>query len=315
MNKIVSGLSILLSLVADWLAGLSVRPVWHRLPKRVHQLYLQKLAVAEVFHERDLPALKLCDSTVFFGPADAAAYMCPVKIVRTVRPYLQKRVRGEVGDAHAALAHNLIMRAWAEFSSYPYVADRTFNLRAGDTFVDIGAFRGYVAVRAAQRVGETGRVYAIEPIIENFEFLSLHKQVNALTQLEVIRSSVSVKEADEISFYRVANQENSEVPEHLKGAGVVTVPNTSTKRLADRVLANKPRRVIVSLTTNGTEFELAQSLMQILQGCVEYFEITLPFIYTGSRLQQELVTLNGIAGVTIIVSYPWLTICYSRIGA
>ena len=57
-----------------------------------------------------------------------------------------------------------------EFSAYPYQAFRTYNLLPGDIFFDVGAFRGYVTLKAAQKIGENGFVYAVEPINENIDF-------------------------------------------------------------------------------------------------------------------------------------------------
>ena len=37
------------------------------------------------------------------------------------------------------------------------------NLSAGDTFVDLGANEGYFSILASEKVGETGKVYSLEP--------------------------------------------------------------------------------------------------------------------------------------------------------
>jgi hypothetical protein len=40
-------------------------------------------------------------------------------------------------------------------------------LRPGDVFIDIGANVGFYTILASKRVGEKGRVYAIEPFLRN----------------------------------------------------------------------------------------------------------------------------------------------------
>ena len=79
-----------------------------------------------------------------------------------------------------------------EFSSPPYQAYRTCNLQSGDIFFDIGAFRGYVTMKASQKIGEEGFVYAIEPINENIEFIKAHIKYNNLTNIKMIEGAVSI---------------------------------------------------------------------------------------------------------------------------
>src|ERR1039457_3574457 len=54
------------------------------------------------------------------------------------------------------------------------------EVRAGDSFVDIGAFHGLYTVAVGKRVGKEGRVYAFEPDPANFSFLKEHITLNHL---------------------------------------------------------------------------------------------------------------------------------------
>ncbi|CAN5360479.1 hypothetical protein BH23ACT3_BH23ACT3_10770 [soil metagenome] len=69
----------------------------------------------------------------------------------------------------------------------PYVSavlDRL--LGAGDVFVDVGANVGYHTVRAAARVGPTGRVLAVEANPENARLLALTVADNGLAHVDVL---------------------------------------------------------------------------------------------------------------------------------
>lgn len=54
------------------------------------------------------------------------------------------------------------------------------ELKAGDVFVDIGAFHGLYSVAAAKRVGKSGSVVAFEPEPENFALLNEHIRLNGI---------------------------------------------------------------------------------------------------------------------------------------
>jgi FkbM family methyltransferase len=66
------------------------------------------------------------------------------------------------------------------------------ELRAGDTFVDVGAFIGLYTIAAAARYRGSGRVVAFEPDVRNFSLLQEHIRLNRLEgQVELHRTAVS----------------------------------------------------------------------------------------------------------------------------
>src|ERR1039458_7395867 len=62
------------------------------------------------------------------------------------------------------------------------------EVKAGDTFVDIGSFHGLYAVAVGKRAGQTGRVYAFEPDQVNFSFLKEHISLNHLEDIATIEN-------------------------------------------------------------------------------------------------------------------------------
>jgi FkbM family methyltransferase len=64
-------------------------------------------------------------------------------------------------------------------------------IQAGDCFWDIGAHKGYVALIAARRVGEAGRVYAFEPSRSNLWFLRKHLEWNRADNVQVVAAALS----------------------------------------------------------------------------------------------------------------------------
>lgn len=61
------------------------------------------------------------------------------------------------------------------------------HLAPGATFVDVGANIGYFTLLAAQRVGPTGRVIAVEPMPANWRLLEKSLALNGLNHVEVHR--------------------------------------------------------------------------------------------------------------------------------
>jgi FkbM family methyltransferase len=74
------------------------------------------------------------------------------------------------------------------------------EIRAGDTFVDVGAFIGLYTVAVGLRLRGTGRVVAFEPDSRNYSLLASHVQLNSLEgQIELHRAAVSDR-AGECAF-------------------------------------------------------------------------------------------------------------------
>lgn len=66
-------------------------------------------------------------------------------------------------------------------------------LRAGDTFVDIGANLGLVSLLASHLVGRTGKVIACEPNPSLLERLRWHREHNDLSQIEIESKALGAK--------------------------------------------------------------------------------------------------------------------------
>lgn len=56
-------------------------------------------------------------------------------------------------------------------------------LSRGGTFLDVGAHAGYFSLTAADRVGRTGRVYAVEPNPGTFEALQINLRANGIAHV------------------------------------------------------------------------------------------------------------------------------------
>lgn len=68
------------------------------------------------------------------------------------------------------------------------------QVKAGDVVVDVGANIGYYTLLLANKVGKTGKVYAFEPDIINFEILVKNIKENNLENVVAINAAAGSKE-------------------------------------------------------------------------------------------------------------------------
>jgi len=63
-------------------------------------------------------------------------------------------------------------------------------INPGDIVIDIGANIGYYAMLEARKVGEQGIVYAIEPVIHNYNLLKQSKELNGYDNIKLYRAAI-----------------------------------------------------------------------------------------------------------------------------
>ncbi|WP_297845383.1 FkbM family methyltransferase [Pseudomonas sp.] len=66
-------------------------------------------------------------------------------------------------------------------------------LAEGMTFIDIGANIGYFSVLAAKRVGNQGKVFAVEPYPYNIKILHTNIELNSLNNVEILPFALAEK--------------------------------------------------------------------------------------------------------------------------
>jgi len=81
----------------------------------------------------------------------------------------------------------------------PEMRDLLLLLKAGDTFVDVGANVGVFTLHGSRQVGPTGTVLSFEPTSETFTRLNENIQLNGFTNI-VARNSAVADKTGEIEF-------------------------------------------------------------------------------------------------------------------
>lgn len=68
------------------------------------------------------------------------------------------------------------------------------EIKEGDVVVDVGSYIGYFSLLASERVGDTGCVYAFEPVPRNYERLMRNLKVNQVKNVKAYNFGLSDKE-------------------------------------------------------------------------------------------------------------------------
>jgi FkbM family methyltransferase len=65
------------------------------------------------------------------------------------------------------------------------------NVKAGETWLDVGAHYGYTAIALSRLVGLSGRVIAFEPVLSTADCIARTREANQLEQLRIVPLGLS----------------------------------------------------------------------------------------------------------------------------
>ncbi len=92
-------------------------------------------------------------------------------------------------------------------------------LRRGDSYVDVGAHVGYHSLVAARLVGESGRIFSVDPQPYNCAKILTNAELNGFANITVVAAAAAVDEAD--GFVSLKNQSRQDKARlTLAGPGV-----------------------------------------------------------------------------------------------
>ena len=132
------------------------------------------------------------------------------------------------------------------------------HLKAGDTFVDIGANIGQHSLFAACVVGEKGTVVAFEPIPAIVDQFSRSVSMNNLGQtIRVINAGCGSAHQTVILHTNPTNMGGSSI--HVSPSGSDS-SESITLITADSILQEYPKIHFIKIDTEGHEYEVIQGL-------------------------------------------------------
>jgi FkbM family methyltransferase len=153
------------------------------------------------------------------------------------------------------------------------------NLKPGQVFVDVGASVGYYTLLASGLVGSSGKVYAFEPLEENFEVLTKNLADNGIKNVIVNFTVLSDKEELKTNIYgkNIGGQWGTD-----KGLGKNSrrVNNISFDKL------NKKERIVpdmIKIDVEGSQMEVIKGMEKVLSADKEMTIIIED--YTGDSVE------------------------------
>jgi FkbM family methyltransferase len=176
-----------------------------------------------------------------------------------------------------------------------YIKD---SLRAGDTFIDIGANIGYDSLLAATCVGETGRVYAFEASPGIFAKLKQNVATNNATNVTTYNFAIADCEC-EVSIYK-SRPENlgssTIIPQIAGNRGAIfeaTVRGLPLLSILDDEIVRRAR--IIKIDVEGAEWRVLMGIMEILPETARHTELIVEIDQT--TLARDGVSLDDIVSL------------------
>jgi len=83
----------------------------------------------------------------------------------------------------------------------PYLSVLTKLIEPGDYVIDVGAHEGYVSLMMANKVGNSGRVFSIEPNPENLKYLYDNTRINSSKNVSIIPEAISDTKSQAVFYY------------------------------------------------------------------------------------------------------------------
>ncbi|GAB4547337.1 MAG: hypothetical protein Fur002_23250 [Anaerolineales bacterium] len=203
------------------------------------------------------PFVQLESGRVFYGylptPEQRAYY----------RRFLRKEIKLRLQEDCVNVAYDIVLRYLGPAPSQDAVSQgKYYDFSAGDIVAEVGAYMGYYAMRAAELVGESGKVIAIEAVEENFSLLERNIAANRLNQITAVRKAVW-NSTGALSFQRHARQQASAINGVVAADEQFSVPCDTLDNILSQ--AESPRPQFVRIPVNGAERETLEGMSETLK--------------------------------------------------
>jgi FkbM family methyltransferase len=134
------------------------------------------------------------------------------------------------------------------------------TLREGAVVIDAGAHVGYLSILMAREVGAAGRVFAIEPSLENVDFLRRNLAANQVTNVSVLPVALTSRPGL-VSFHLNESSDSYGLFDHpnTPTTSIEIVPAMSLDALFGGF--DLDRLDLIKIDTEGAEIEVLQGMV------------------------------------------------------
>lgn len=187
---------------------------------------------------------------------------------KSSRPYkyyrfFPKAIKRKIPATHGHLVMDILKRYWPPLAKKdPRYFGKYYGLSKGEVVMELGAFIGYYAMKAAELVGPTGKVLAVEAVPENYEILQEMKKVNNLPQLIPVHAAIW-NTTGKLSFNISTAQKNSAKEGVIASSKVIEVPSIT---IDDLTQEHKLSRLdFARIQLNGAEHEALLGMPEVIK--------------------------------------------------
>jgi FkbM family methyltransferase len=182
------------------------------------------------------------------------------------------------------------------------------RLRAGDTFVDVGANVGYFTLLGSQRVGASGRVVALEPSPTTFAALQANVARNGASNVRLLQLAASDREG-ELSLSSGPESNSGMASTHAATAdgGARVRARPLTECLSDQELSTTRA---IKIDVEGAEWDalmgLEPALPKLPRGCSIIVEVSPERLRARGHSAQalfELMSKHGFSALELSNDY------------
>ena len=148
------------------------------------------------------------------------------------------------------------------------------NVRPGETWLDIGAHYGYTAIALSRLVGESGRVFAFEPLLSTSGCLTETRRLNRFSQLIVVPFGLSAPETLEMKTLPItrgmvdSTMGSGETKEQNMSKRMTWVETITVARLDwlwARICEDDQRVHGIKIDVQGMEIDVLRGMENILR--------------------------------------------------
>jgi len=160
----------------------------------------------------------------------------------------------------SGISHDLYFHGTREQASISYLLNNNI-IKPGDIALDIGGNIGYYVLLESKLVGETGKVYALEPVKDSCDQLRKNIELNNRTNIEtynIAASDVNGTSNIHISCYRNWSSLVNTIPTRFSHTEKITTVTM------DNFLNDKPTPNFIRMDVEGYEYAIVRGLKQTL---------------------------------------------------
>jgi FkbM family methyltransferase len=219
---------------------------------------LSSLSISKSGCREEIPFLKLEGGMIFYGYP-------PTQVQRFVyQHFVDEQIRQRLTETAFAVALDVLLRYVGPERPDDHIkSGKYYDLIPGSVVVECGAYIGAYAMRAAQLVGRSGHVIAIEPVEENLRRLSLNVAANNFSNITIVPKALWMKKCRRSLF-----QEKRQRASLVKG---IVRPTRQAELVECDTLDNIIRNLdvdqidFVRMQINGAEVAALKGMTEILE--------------------------------------------------